>query len=72
MLFLPPVYDWLWTLGTLGAVLAMLAAIVQISRSRVLTGSTQLVWTLTVLFVPLMGALAWFLLRPRDRASADR
>lgn len=65
-LFLPPAYDWFWTVAAIVVPAAMIAAIVQIARSRVLSGSAQIVWALGVLFVPILGVLAWFLARPRE------
>ena len=70
-LFVPPIYDWIWTLVVVVIPVAMIAAIVQISRCKLLSGSAQIVWALAVLFLPLLGAIGWFVARPRESARTQ-
>jgi len=51
---------WL-VLGVIQIVL-FIAALVSIVASRRYTGGGKVLWVLLVLFMPLLGALGWFLL----------
>lgn len=70
--FMPAAYDWIWTAVVLAVVVAAITAIVQINRSPALTALAQVGWTLAVLSLPVVGALAWFVLRPREGSAALR
>ncbi|HLV57075.1 MAG TPA: PLDc N-terminal domain-containing protein [Actinotalea caeni] len=68
-LFVPPVYDWVWSAAVLGVLVAAVVAVVQINRTPRLSTLAQLAWTLVVLALPVLGALTWFAVRPRARAT---
>ena len=61
---LPTTYDIVWTVVfALGVVLALLA-LVSIARiAKRLTSTQALIWTLVVIFVPVLGPLAWLAIR---------
>ena len=64
--------SWLYTLFqflNIGLIVLWLAlvfiALFQI-RSRALSGSTQISWTLIVLLIPILGALAFLIVSPKE------
>jgi hypothetical protein len=66
---LPASYDIAWS-AALIAVLAVTAiALMQVLRPRLLSASARTLWLLAVLFLPILGAIAWFVNRPRPSAQ---
>lgn len=63
---IPTGYDIVWSVVALALFALMVTALISLVRSaRALTTVQSLVWTLLVLLVPLLGALAWlFVGRP--------
>lgn len=68
---LPAYYDLVWS-GIVVAVLALTAtAIWQALRSKDYSGGQQLMWALLIVVVPVLGALAWFVLsRPKGAVES--
>lgn len=68
-LFLPPVYDLIWSMAALVVVIPLLLAIVSISRHRDgLTSLALIGWLLLAVFLQVLGPLLWFLIgRPHTR-----
>lgn len=57
---LPTSYDTWWTIAcTVVAVLAVVALVTLARKSRRLTATQALGWTLLALFVPVIGPIAW-------------
>ena len=69
---IPAWYDIVWS-GIAVLVLALsVIAVVSISRSSTqLTSRQALGWTLLVIFVPVIGALAWFAIGRRSPAASS-
>jgi len=69
---LPAGYDIAWSVVTLAIVVLIAVALVTLARSaKRLTSPQALLWTLIVLFVPVLGALAWlFIGRPSTLTTA--
>lgn len=68
---LPAGYDIAWSVAALAVIVLIGVALVTLARSaKRLTGLQALLWTLIVLFVPVVGALAWlFIGRPSTLAA---
>lgn len=68
---LPASYDLVWS-GIVVVVLALMAtAIWQALRSKHYSGGQQLMWALLIVVVPVLGALAWFVLgRPKGAVES--
>ena len=49
----------------------VLGALISIARSRHHTTGSQVVWSLIVLALPVIGALTWFLAGRRAKNTAD-
>lgn len=64
-MFAPHAYDWGWSAVVLLVLAGIVAAVVQINRRSDMSAAAQLAWTLVVLVLPLVGSVAWFVLRPR-------
>ncbi|THJ68556.1 PLDc_N domain-containing protein [Arthrobacter echini] len=62
--------SWEFLVTGIGLLLALLlvAAFIDIARSRHLTGLTQAVWVLVVLAFPAIGPLLWFVIGRRTTA----
>ena len=57
---IPAGYDIAWSGLTLLVIALIVAALVSLARAARLLASVQaLAWTLVVLFVPVLGAIAW-------------
>lgn len=52
-------------------VAAIAYGMMQIARTHDLSGVKKAVWTLGVVFAPLLGALVWFFAGPPVRPSTD-
>lgn len=68
---LPAGYDLIWS----GVVVVLLAVTVlalwQALRSKAHTGGQQLLWALVIVAVPMLGAIAWFVLGRTRPAAVD-
>ncbi|SDS43365.1 PLDc N-terminal domain-containing protein [Agrococcus carbonis] len=70
---LPAGYDIMWSLVLAVALALTVTALWQVLRSRELSGVQAVVWALLILALPVLGPIAWWILRPpRDARSADR
>lgn len=67
---LPASYDLIWS-GVIVVVLALVVtALWQALRSKAYSGGQQLMWALLIVAVPVLGAIAWFVLgRPMGVAA---
>ncbi len=68
----PTVLDGTLMVVSLVALVLSLGAFLSLARAGALTGRRGLAWMLVVLFVPFLGATAWFVARHRERAAARR
>ena len=67
---LPAAYDIAWSAAVFVVLLLMVIALISIARTaKRITSSQALVWTLVVIFIPLVGALSWLFIGCR---SANR
>lgn len=58
--FLPAAYDIVWSvIVALVMVLTVVALIVLVRSARQLTAGWALIWTLLILFVPVIGSALW-------------
>ena len=68
-----PVIPTQWEVTVLGigvlALVLFVVVLIDIARSRHLTGPAQAVWVLVVLAFPVIGPLLWFLMGRRTSAS---
>ena len=65
----PATYDIVWMVVTVVAVILMIVALVSIARaSKRLNSVLALIWTLVVLFVPVVGPAVWLAI---GRRAAD-
>ncbi len=71
MLIAPPSYDVLWFVLFVPLVILTVAALVSLVRSQDVSGAPVVVWMLLILFVPALGAIAWFVLR-NQRVGSSR
>ena len=70
---LPAGYDIAWTLISLVGLALLVWALVSLARrTRGLTSTQALVWTLVVIFIPVAGPLAWLFIGRRAAAPAAR
>ena len=70
---LPAGYDIMWSLVLAVALALTVTALWQVLRSRELTGTQAVVWALVILALPVLGPVAWWILRPgRDARAAGR
>ena len=76
---MPAPYDFVWS-AVIVLVLGMtITALGQVLRSTAISGAAAIIWVLLILALPVLGAVAWFVLRPRgasgsgaaSRAAAD-
>jgi hypothetical protein len=56
-------------LAVLGAIVLIVAALVQVAQAVHLSESSRTRWVLTVVFAPVFGALAWFAVGNRLQAG---
>ncbi|MGO4783186.1 PLDc N-terminal domain-containing protein [Cryobacterium sp. W22_MBD10_FK3] len=56
-------------LALLGAIVLIVAALVQVAQAVHLSESSRTRWVLTVVFAPVFGALAWFAVGNRLQAG---
>ncbi|MET4097907.1 hypothetical protein ABIB37_000144 [Agrococcus sp. UYP10] len=66
---LPTGYDVIWTVAVLALLALAAVAIVQVLREPTLSGLGAVLWLLVILALPVLGAVAWFVLRPRRAAG---
>ena len=66
---LPAGYDVVWTLVLVGLAALTVAALWQALRSKAHTGGQQLLWALVIVVAPVLGSLAWFVLRRPRRST---
>lgn len=66
---LPTGYDVIWTVVVLALLALAAIAIVQVLREPTLSGLGAALWLLVILALPVLGAVAWFVLRPRSAAA---
>jgi uncharacterized membrane protein YhaH (DUF805 family) len=65
----PATYDIVWMIVTAVAFILMIVALVSIARaSKRLSSALALIWTLVVLFVPVVGPVVWLAI---GRRAAD-
>lgn len=57
---------------SLVALALSLSAFLSLARAGAVTGRRGLAWALVVLFVPFLGAAAWFVARHREQAAVRR
>lgn len=70
---LPTSYDVMWTVVMVAVLVLSIAALVQVLRSKALSGIAALVWVLVILALPVLGSIGWFVLRPNAAlAGAQR
>ena len=70
---LPAGYDVMWSLVLAVALALTVMALWQVLRSRKLTGVQAVVWALLIVALPVLGPIAWWILRPaRDARAGDR
>lgn len=65
-------YFWLWGLFNIGLLLSwLILSIVALFnlRKRPLSASAKALWTLVVLVIPILGAVALFIVNPIDYPS---
>jgi hypothetical protein len=70
---IPAGYDMAWSVIAVLVVALTITALVVLSRSaKRLTSTQALIWTLVVLFVPVVGPFAWLAIgRPAARAEGS-
>ena len=68
----PTLLDGTLMVVSLVALALSSSAFLSLARAGALTGRRGLAWTLVVLFVPFLGATAWFVARHREHAAARR
>jgi hypothetical protein len=63
---LPTAYDVVWTVAVVAIIALLVIALVSVARTaKRLSSIHSLVWTLLIIFVPVVGPLAWlFIGRP--------
>lgn len=67
---IPAAYDIIWAGVTLLLLVVLVAALVSIARARKgLSAGHALAWTAIVIFVPLVGPLAWLFIGRRARTA---
>lgn len=63
---IPAAYDLAWSATALALFVLAVVALISLARSaRQLSSGQALVWTLVVIFVPALGALAWLFIGRR-------
>ena len=70
---IPAAYDiaW-WLIAAIVIALTVVALIVLARSAKHLTTTQALVWTLLILFVPVLGSVAWLAIGRRTGALASR
>tara|TARA_R110002020_G_scaffold203551_6_gene407327 strand:+ start:2950 stop:3192 length:243 start_codon:yes stop_codon:yes gene_type:complete len=57
---IPAGYDIAWSIVTVAAIVLIVVALISLARSaQRLTSLQALIWVLVVLFVPVLGSIAW-------------
>jgi hypothetical protein len=59
----PPMYEALWVLGPVLAVVLAIMALISISRTAHRSLTELFVWIAIVIFVPVFGPLGWLLVK---------
>ncbi|MBB2976124.1 hypothetical protein FHX49_001694 [Microbacterium endophyticum] len=68
---IPAAYDLWWSGAVVLVLVALIAALVSISRTRnSVSPSHALVWTLLAIFVPIIGPASWFLIGRRANVGS--
>lgn len=67
---IPSIYDVVWGSIWLAVVALAVVAFISALRDRRVAGIHFLLWALLIWFVPVLGPIAWFLLRPRPTPRA--
>lgn len=68
---LPAAYDTAWSVAVVVVLLLMVIALISITRTaKRITSPQALIWTLVVIFVPLIGPLSWFFIGRRSANQA--
>ena len=57
----------LWTLLSLGSVILILLAVVNLTKNPNLTSNTKVLWILLIISLPLFGAIAYFINRKNSK-----
>ncbi len=57
----------LWTLLSLGSILLILLAVVNLTKNPNLTSNTKVLWILLIISLPLFGAIAYFINRKNSK-----
>jgi hypothetical protein len=64
---LPAAYDIAWSAAVVIVLLLMVGALISITRTtKRITSPQALIWTLVVIFVPLIGPLSWLFIGRRS------
>lgn len=67
---LPTYYDIMWSVGTVAILIMLVVALISIGRrSKLLSATQALIWTLLVIFLPLVGPLAWLAVGRRTASA---
>ena len=68
---LPAAYDLTWSVMVVAVLIFMVIALISIARvAKRITSWQSLIWTLVVVFVPLVGPLAWLFIGRRSANQA--
>lgn len=68
---LPAAYDITWSTAAAVVLLLMVIALISIARAaKRITSPQALIWTIVVIFVPLVGSLSWFFIGRRSANHA--
>ena len=57
-------FDIVWSCVAVAVIVLLAVALAQIVQSRLLTSLGKTGWILFVLFVPIVGVVAWFIFNP--------
>lgn len=60
---IPPIYDVIWVVGPILALVLVVIALVSISRTAHRSLTELFVWIAIVIFVPVFGPVGWLLVK---------
>ena len=64
---LPAAYDIAWSVTAVAMLLLVVVVLFSIARTaELITSSQALIWTLVVIFVPIVGPLSWLFIGRRS------
>lgn len=71
-LIMPVTYDVVWSVVVVLVIVLVATSLISIARSaKGLTASQALVWALLIIFVPIIGAVAWFAIGRRSTSNGN-